>query len=123
MALGMSAEPVAQNPYGLPADVLASLQPVGRGDAPEIAAQRGSWTSGCQAECCQPRVYDGYWRECAEEAAYDQRREAERPIEQQRKAVFEAGMDALGITYGLGHKNLAAYAEYEKNFELAGRVA
>lgn len=110
--------------FGLPPEILASLQPVGSGYVPENATQRASEHvgDGCAAECCQPRVYDGYWREVWEETKYQEREAIERPIREQRRRVFDAGMEGAGITYGFGHLNLAAFEAFEKNFEQAGRV-
>lgn len=106
----------------LPPDVLASLQPVGGTSEPENAAQRVTLDADALHEIAVSnyRASVAYFGDAApwNEVSYRGRLTA-----RIQRHVFERGWLESGGDWSFRRKNLAAYADYERNFEQAGRVA
>ena len=111
---------MSEETFYLPATALAKIGGSGG------ATQRASEPQPCEAECCQPKVYEGYWRDCDEEWAWLNRdRSQEMSVAARRAAWMEmhGGRDYPPSNYGGAiDKYFDGWHEFEINWAKAGRV-
>lgn len=109
------------NPYGLPPEVLAQLQPVATTDGDE-GAPEPLYEAPDAA-----RVHEVAAKNLAACAGFElepwEQRWTERTLALCERYVFHRARELAGITDGFSRANIAAYNAFERNFENAGRVA